>query len=115
MVKRVVVGAHYGLRDWLAQRVTAAVMALYVLLFVALLLAQPAMDHAAWKAMFGNQWMRLATMLFLMSLYYHAWIGLRDILMDYVQATGARLVAQVLVILALVLFTVWSAQILWSL
>ncbi|HET9699535.1 MAG TPA: succinate dehydrogenase, hydrophobic membrane anchor protein [Burkholderiales bacterium] len=115
MVKKVVVGAHYGLRDWLAQRVTAAVMALYVLLFVALLLAQPVMDHAAWKALFANQWMRLATMLFLLSLYYHAWIGVRDILMDYVQATGVRLTAQVLVILALVLFTVWSAQILWSL
>jgi succinate dehydrogenase / fumarate reductase membrane anchor subunit len=73
------------------------------------------MDHAAWKALFANQWMRLATMLFLLSLYYHAWIGVRDILMDYVHATGVRLVAQVLVILALVLFTVWSAQILWSL
>ena len=34
MVKRVVVGAHYGLRDWLMQRVTAAVMAVYTLLFV---------------------------------------------------------------------------------
>lgn len=115
MVKKVVVGAHYGLRDWLAQRVTAAVMALYVLLFVALLLAQPVMDHAVWKALFANQWMRLATMLFLLSLYFHAWIGVRDILMDYVHATGVRLTAQVLVILALVLFTVWSAQILWSL
>jgi len=115
MVKKVVVGAHYGLRDWLAQRVTAGVMALYVLLFVALLLAQPAPDHATWKALFANQWMRLATMLFLLSLYYHAWIGVRDILMDYVHATGVRLAAQVLVILALVLFTVWSAQILWSL
>jgi succinate dehydrogenase / fumarate reductase membrane anchor subunit len=115
MVKKVVVGAHYGLRDWLAQRVTAAVMALYVLLFVALLVAQPALDHEAWKALFANQWMRLATLLFLLSLYYHAWIGVRDILMDYVHPTGARLLLQVLVILALVLFTVWSAQILWSL
>lgn len=115
MVKKVVVGAHYGLRDWLAQRVTAAVMALYVLLFVVLLLAQPAMDHAAWMALFANQWMRLATMLFLLSLYYHAWIGVRDILMDYVHPTGIRLGLQVLVILALVVFTVWSAQILWSL
>jgi succinate dehydrogenase / fumarate reductase membrane anchor subunit len=114
MVKKVVVGAHYGLRDWLAQRVTAAVMALYVLLFVVLLLAQPAPDHAAWKALFANQWMRLATLLFLLSLYYHAWIGVRDILMDYVHQAGIRLLLQVLVILALVLCMVWSAQILWS-
>ncbi|HSD61940.1 MAG TPA: succinate dehydrogenase, hydrophobic membrane anchor protein [Burkholderiales bacterium] len=115
MVSKIVVGAHYGMRDWLAQRVTAAVMAVYVLLFVALLLAQPALDHAAWKALFASQWMRLATMLFLLSLFYHAWIGVRDILMDYVHPTGIRLALQVLVILALVVCMVWSAQVLWSL
>jgi succinate dehydrogenase membrane anchor subunit len=114
MVRKIVVGAHYGLRDWLVQRVTAVVMAVYLVLFCAVLVAEPAMDHARWKALFSSQWMRLATMLFLLSVFYHAWIGVRDILMDYVQPTGIRLTAQILVVLALVVFAVWSAQILWS-
>ena len=114
MVKKIVVGAHYGLRDWLAQRVTAVIIAVYIILFALVLLAQPAQDYASWKALFSSQWMRLATLLFLLSLYYHAWIGVRDILMDYVHPTGIRLTAQVLVILALVGCTLWSAQILWS-
>jgi succinate dehydrogenase membrane anchor subunit len=114
MVKRTVVGAHYGLRDWLAQRVTAVIMAVYIVLFAITLLSHPATDYAAWKALFAHQWMRLATMLFLLSLYYHAWIGVRDILMDYVHPTAARLTAEIVVIIALVLFVVWSAQILWS-
>lgn len=115
MVKRIVVGAHYGLRDWIVQRVTAVVMVVYALLLAAVLLPHPSFQHAEWKALFANQWIRIATLLFLSSLYLHAWIGVRDILMDYVQPTGARLTAQILVILVLLYYAVWSVQILWSL
>lgn len=115
MVKRIVVGAHYGLRDWVMQRVTAVVMVVYASLLAAVLLTHPSFQYAEWKALFANQWIRIATLLFLSSLYLHAWIGVRDILMDYVQPTGARLTAQVLVILALLYYAVWSVQILWSL
>jgi succinate dehydrogenase / fumarate reductase membrane anchor subunit len=114
MVKRVVVGAHYGLKDWLGQRVTAAVMAIYTLLLVVVLLSQPALNYAAWKSLFASQWMRVATVLFFFCLYYHAWIGVRDILMDYVPPAGARLTAQIVVVLALVLYAIWTVQIVWS-
>ena len=113
MVKRIVVGAHYGLRDWLAQRVTAAIMALYLVLFALVLLAQPALDQAAWKALFSRQWMQLATMLFLLSLYYHAWIGVRDILMDYAKHDGLRLALEVLTVLLLAGYLAWAIEILW--
>ncbi|MCC6473195.1 MAG: succinate dehydrogenase, hydrophobic membrane anchor protein [Burkholderiales bacterium] len=113
MVKRTVVGAHYGLAGWLAQRVTALVMAVYTLVIAAVLLAQPARDHAAWKALFAQGWMRLATMLFLASLLLHAWVGMRDILMDYVKSAGLRFALQVLVILALGAYAGWMADILW--
>ena len=90
MVKRVVVGAHYGLRDWLAQRVTAVIMAVYTR---ASLLRRARwrsrLDYAAWKALFAQGWMRVATLLFVVSLAWHAWVGMRDILMDYVKPDGA--------------------------
>ncbi len=114
MVRRVVVGAHYGLRDWLMQRVTAAVMVAYAVLFLAVLVAAPALEYGFWKALFANQWMRLATLMFLISLYLHAWVGVRDILMDYVHPTAVRLTLEIVVILALVLYTVWAAQVLWG-
>ena len=113
-MKRIVTGAHYGLRDWLAQRVTAVVMAAFILLLAAMLLISPPHDYASWKAIFGNRWMRIACFLFLVSLYWHAWIGMRNILMDYVHATGIRLTLQVLVIMSLLFYTVWSVEILWS-
>lgn len=114
MVNRVVVGAHYGLRDWLVQRITAVVMALYSVALAAWLLLQPYVNYNTWTAMFSSQWMRTFTLLFLMSLFYHAWIGVRDIVMDYVKPAGIRLLIHVLVILALLVYTIWSVQILWG-
>ncbi len=114
MVSRVVVGAHYGLRDWLIQRVSAAAMALYSVALAAWLLWQPYLDYDVWTALFSSQWVRSFTLLFLLSLYYHAWIGVRDIVMDYVKPAGVRLSIYVLVILALMFYTIWSVQILWG-
>ena len=87
MVNREVVGAHYGLRDWLAQRITAVVMVVYTFLFL-----RPAgracrsFDYAQLAAVVARpQWMTLATLLFLFSLFVHAWVGVRNIFMDYVK------------------------------
>jgi len=114
MVARVITGAHYGLKDWLVQRVTALVMAVYAVLFVgAVLVCSPA-DYDQWRALFAPQWMRLASLLFFFSLFWHAWIGMRDIFMDYVKSTAVRLGLQVIVILLLVAYAAWAVQILWS-
>ena len=115
MVNRIVTGAHYGLRDWLAQRVSAAVMAVYVLAVVVYLLMQRSFGYDIWIELFSGNIMRSFSLLFLLSLFYHAWIGVRDIVMDYVKPAGIRLLIHVLVILALVLYTIWSVQILWGL
>jgi len=115
MVNRIVVGAHYGLRDWLAQRITAVVMALYtVVLAVALLVMSP-VTYDSWRALFANGPMRVATFVFFICLFYHVWIGVRDIFMDYIKPTGVRLVLHVIVILLMVGYTGWAAQTLWRL
>jgi succinate dehydrogenase / fumarate reductase membrane anchor subunit len=114
MVNRVVTGAHYGLRDWLIQRITAVVMAAYCVVLAGYLLLEPHPDYDIWTALYSSEVVRTFTLLFLMSLFYHAWIGIRDIVMDYVKPAGVRLVIHVLVILALLLYTIWSVQILWG-
>lgn len=114
MLNRVVTGAHYGLRDWLAQRVTAVVMALFVLFVAGYLLWQPRVDYDVWTRLFANNVMRSFALLFLLSLFYHAWIGVRDIVMDYVKPAGVRLLVHVAVILTLLMYAIWSVQILWG-
>ncbi len=114
MVNRIVTGAHYGLRDWLVQRVTAVLMALYLLFIVVWALLQPAFGYDVWTELFSGNPMRSFSLLFLLSLFYHAWIGVRDIVMDYVKLASVRLLIHVLVILALILYVIWSVQILWG-
>jgi succinate dehydrogenase / fumarate reductase, membrane anchor subunit len=114
MVNRVVVGAHYGLRDWLIQRITAVVMAVYCVTMAGYLLMQPYLDYDVWTALFSSQTVRTFSLLFLLSLFYHAWVGIRDIVMDYVKPASVRLVIHVLVILALLLYVIWSVEILWG-
>ena len=113
-MNREVVGAHYGLRDWLAQRVTAIAMAIYTLLFVVVVVNEPIIDYSSWRMLFMPQWMKLATLLFLVSLYLHAWVGIRNIFMDYIKSNGLRLVLYVLAIAWLVACAGWSVQILWG-
>ncbi len=114
MVKRVVVGAHYGLRDWLAQRVTAVVMAVYTVIFLGVVVTRSPLGFAQWKALLTHDAMRVLTLLFFLSLFYHAWVGMRDILMDYIQPAGVRLLLEVLIILALAGYAIWTISILWS-
>ena len=114
MVERVVVGAHYGLRDWLVQRITAGIMVIYTVFFLASLARRAPGDFSAWRAMFSGGAMRAASLIFFLSLYYHAWIGVRDILMDYIHPTGVRLTLESLSIVVLVAYTIWTVSILWS-
>jgi succinate dehydrogenase / fumarate reductase membrane anchor subunit len=109
------VGAHYGTGDWLLQRFTGLFMGLYTVAVLACFLWHPARSFVELKAAFAGGFMRLATTLFAVALAYHAWVGMRDILMDYVRATGMRLALQVLVGGVLIAYVVWSASILWGL
>jgi succinate dehydrogenase membrane anchor subunit len=113
--KRLVVGAHYGLRDWLSQRVTAALMALYTLLLVVQLLFGPKLGYVRWASIFSQQWMRFASFVVVVALAWHAWVGMRDIWMDYIKPVGLRLTLQVLTIVWLVGCAGWAVQVLWRL
>ena len=113
--KRIVVGAHYGLKDWLAQRITAVVLAVYTLVLGLAVLAGPPLGQASWKALFSGPFIRVLTVLAFVALAWHAWIGMRDIWMDYVKPVGIRLALHVFSILWLVGCAGWAVQVLWRL
>jgi|SRR6185503_3951515 len=113
MVNRIVTGAHYGLRDWLAQRITAVIMAVYSAIILVVLVRRAPLTFESWKALFAQGWMRVATLLFAVSLAWHAWVGVRDILMDYIKPTGLRLFMEVCVLLLTAVYVGWTIQILW--
>lgn len=111
--KRLVVGAHYGLRDWLAQRITAVVIGAYTIVLVAMAMISQEPGYEGWARIFVPTWMKVFTMLALLALIYHAWVGVRDIWMDYVKPVGVRLALQIFTILWLVGCSVWAIDVLW--
>ena len=113
--KRLVVGAHYGMRDWLSQRVTACLMALFTVVLLVQLLMPGPLGYDRWAGIFSAQWMKLLTEVVVVALAWHVWVGVRDILMDYVKPVGTRLVLQVLTIVWLVGCVGWAIQVLWRL
>ena len=112
-VGRLVVGAHYGLSNYLLQRLTAVVLAVYVLLLGGVLLFTRDLRYVGWAGLFAPLWMKVVSLIAMAALLYHAWIGVKDIWMDYVKHTGVRLALLTLTVLWLLFCAVWSVQILW--
>ena len=114
--KRLVVGAGYGFKDWLAQRVTAVLMALFTIALLAqVLLTSGEIGYDKWSGIFAQQWMKFLTFTVIVSLLYHAWVGVRDIWMDYIKPVGLRLALQVFTLVWLVGCAGWAVQVLWRL
>ena len=110
--KRLVVGAHYGLAGFIGQRVTSIVLTLWILLVGVSALSGP-LSYDSWAALFAPLWMKVVTLIALFALLYHAWIGMRNIWMDYIPPVWARLTLQTITVVCLIACGVWSIQILW--
>ena len=112
--RRLVVGAHYGLRDWLAQRVTAVLMALFTLLVLAqIIFSHGPIGYDQWAGIFSPQWMKVLTFSVIIALAFHAWVGMREIWMDYIKPVGLRLFLQAFSLVWLVSCSGWAIQVLW--
>lgn len=114
VTRREAVGAHYGLTDWLIQRITAVVMTLYAALIAAIALFHGGIDYALWRALFSDGSFKVASFLFMAALLYHAWVGAREIYMDYLKPVALRLTVQAATIALLVAYLGWTIQILWG-
>lgn len=111
--KRLVVGAHYGAGGFLMQRLTGVVIGVYALILLVMVLSGDA-GYEGWARLFVPVWMKVLTLVAFLAVLYHAWIGIRDIWMDYVKPVWVRVTLQTLTVLWLLACAVWAVQILWS-
>ena len=114
MLIQLLTNKYPGMRLWLSQRLTALVMAAYIILLAILLLIIQPSGHAAWHAFFAPIWFRLATLVFFMCLLMHAWLGVADVLQDYIFNKTLRAYMQIAVDIALVGYLFWLIFILWN-
>lgn len=112
--RRLVVGAHYGLGSWLAQRLTALLMGAYFVGLALCVLIRGDASYLGWSELFAPLWAKVATLMVIGALLYHAWVGVRDIWMDYIKPVSLRLALHAFTVLWLLACGVWAVQILWS-
>ncbi|EXJ13110.1 MULTISPECIES: succinate dehydrogenase, hydrophobic membrane anchor protein [Nitrincola] len=103
-----------GLYDWMMQRVTAVVLMAYTIFMIGYLLFNPSLDYAQWSGLFSGTAMRIFTLLAILSMAAHAWIGLWSVSTDYIKITSLRFVFQSVCGLLAFIYVVWGIQILWG-
>jgi succinate dehydrogenase / fumarate reductase membrane anchor subunit len=107
-------GSHTGTGTWLVQRATAVTLALTLPVLIVYFLAALPADFAGWQALFVPSWLRVLMLLAAAALALHAWVGMRDISMDYVRPTMLRLALYLAVIVTLAGSVAWLAAILFG-
>lgn len=121
MVTNVTSFGRSGLYDWVVQRITAVVLAIYFVTLFGYLLLSPNLDYQQWQELFSTTWIRIASLMALMALCAHAWIGMWTISTDYLtsdmlggKATLIRFLFQAACVVLIFIYLVWGIQILWG-
>lgn len=100
-----------GLKAWVLQRVTAVYVALFVLYAIFHFASSPPADFEAWRQWMAAPVASIAVLLFFLALLLHAWVGMRDVLIDYVPLLPLRVVLLALFAVGLVAAGLWVAQV----
>jgi succinate dehydrogenase / fumarate reductase, membrane anchor subunit len=110
-----------GLSDWMIQRVSAFVMTAYLVFIVAYLMTTPDLTYTQWAALHSTLPMRMFSLLTILSIAAHAWIGMWCVLTDYItvrligpKATALRIFFQLGMMAVTLLYVVWAIDILWG-
>ena len=111
-----------GISNWLLQRVSAIVLAAYFLFIIGFIFGNPDLDYLVWSKLFSSGWMQIFSLLAVLALASHAWIGLWCVYTDYVterllgpKAKFLRISLQLLTVLIIGSYVAWTLSIFWNL
>lgn len=114
MVKSVLSVSHPGLRDWIVQRISAIILAFCTFGLAYYFITHPNLSFVEWRMLFSPVGMKVLTLLVVLSLAFHAWVGIWTVVTDYVKPALLRFVIDVLVFLTLLACFLWSLLIVWG-
>lgn len=110
-----------GISDWIIQRVSAVILAIYTVFIFVFLMSNPDIGFLEWRMLFEQTWVRIFSMIALLATCAHAWIGMWTIGTDYIRehyvgsaANGVRFVYQMICVLMMLTYLIWGMLILWG-
>lgn len=101
-----------GSRDWILQRISAVVLAAYSVILIGFFLFNQ-VDYDAWHGFMMSLPMKLFSLVAILSLVFHAWVGMWTVFTDYVKSSGLRIILQAVVIIAVLVYLFWGVMIFW--
>ena len=104
-----------GMRAWLLQRLTAVYIAIYSLSLITWIVGNVPINYNSWSSTFSDPIILIATVIFYLSVFVHAWVGMRDIMVDYVKPSSVRFIFLTALALFLIIMTTWLLLIVISL
>ena len=114
MVNNVSALGRNGVHDWLLLRASAIIINLYVLYILGFFVTAPELTYDIWRGFFATSITKVFTLLTLLSILVHAWIGLWQVLTDYVKPLAVRLVLQLAVVVALLVYLLYGTIVVWG-
>ena len=114
MVRNVTSLSRSGLSDWVVQRASAVVLGVYFIWLLGYLVANPGIGYEQWHEYMTSTPMSLFSLVALVAMAGHAWVGLWTVSTDYIKHTGLRLAFQAAFILIAFVYVVWGIRILWG-
>lgn len=103
-----------GLYDWVIQRLTAVILAVYTLFLLGFVIAHPDLQYSDWQQLFACTAMKIASLLALISICAHGWVGMWTIATDYIKPTGFRFLFLLVTAAFVFVYLVWGIDILWG-
>ena len=103
-----------GLKDWLIQRVTAVYFAAYSLFLIGYWITHAPLQYSVWQGLFHCTTVQIASLIALLALSLHAWIGIWTVTTDYIKCAVVRVSVQMLVALLLMSQFIYGIMILWG-
>ncbi|ATM85178.1 succinate dehydrogenase membrane anchor subunit [Yersinia massiliensis] len=103
-----------GVHDWLLLRASAIVITLYILYILGFVIIVPDITYEIWRGFFASHITKVFTLLTLLSILAHAWIGLWQVLTDYVKPLAIRLVLQLAVVVTLLVYLLYGTIVVWG-
>jgi len=100
-----------GLRAWAVQRISAVYLGFYFIYLIGLFLFSPPTSYEAWQGWISHPVAGVGLLLFFASVLIHAWVGMRDVIIDYVPIFLARLTLLTVIALGLIACGLWAARI----
>lgn len=103
-----------GVHDWLLLRAAAIVITLYVLYILGFIFTADSLTYGIWRGFFASNITKVFTVLTLISILAHAWIGMWQVLTDYIKPLALRLILQLIIVVALVVYLVYGTLVVWG-